>query len=1057
MHSKVIFASIVCMLAASFGGAKPVKGNYAQAPKENESTTSCAPNIEYGYFDIDHNYGDVGETIVCAFYHEQGSNSDFHVIQTPGQPLISTHVLAPVAGPIYVYVPVPSTPGDTVIRFGRNGGSPGAEGKIYIHADGEHAVMSPYSAEDAKKQFFYRYVASRQDKTFLNLREGLPTYPFDDDFIIDLDPTFPIIPDPGKGKNFAGITPTNSSSYSGGIATKPDLEGLGIDLGDWLYQLGTQVDAIEHLNNYVYSDVADVVVSAQVALRGNNAIAMTSNTVLEVNANWIDECNQSHPLIGAGVDFLHFADKMTDSSLYYSLISHDPDHTNDNGACSISLTKAAGKSIKLKDVSMQLTAKNDAIDIKDCFDLNHPYLFRNSSNTLTFVNNPLGNPNVDTITLNNIASITYNVTVYPDRSDRAAAYLIAEGETIPYRYTKQFAQRLDPVPAYYPAEYTAYEDNKIKIQREDYNNFDILNHEYGHYICDELELCTIFKERKPHGIHDDLSLLYDEETARNLAFSEGLASYLAFASQNYYYDKYSNIDMIGDYLFFDRFRGGYCYCEFWSYAPSRSGSNPSPKGETTESATISILAKLMDDVFRSSDNVALGDQAIWDVLLDGGNYETIIDFVNCLIDAYPQKERDIRTLAYLEYIPLDIPTVRNPSDWTIMIYMCADSLAPGLDINEIKSAVGKMNNVNVIIETDYVDECVSSVSSEPHLYRYYLNNNHKFVLKEQLQRTNMGEESTFESFMRWGLTTYPANKTGVIIWNHGRALDGVCVDHFGMEENDEDTLLNSEAFMAFQKTINPSKGKLEFIGYDCCLMQVQDVAEFNSYFFNYMVASEEEEMSKYMWGYDTWLPILFNGGTTEEVLEGIVDSLVGRCEVGTFECWEQTLSVLDLSYMSQHLANVEALASEIANNQQLLSTFLDSLHGLYYYGMWSIGATPESWGVVDCSYLMNQLKINYSRDLEYEYITSTEYESVISKIDSVLSLFPNEDEIIKDDKGTSVRTNRLVKYLRATKRNKNGAYAESYGLSVHVCILNQQTYLKRETHFNNWRSLFVQD
>ena len=84
MHSKVIFASIVCMLAASFGGAKPVKGNYAQAPKENESTTSCAPNIEYGYFDIDHNYGDVGETIVCAFYHEQGSNSDFHVIQTPG-------------------------------------------------------------------------------------------------------------------------------------------------------------------------------------------------------------------------------------------------------------------------------------------------------------------------------------------------------------------------------------------------------------------------------------------------------------------------------------------------------------------------------------------------------------------------------------------------------------------------------------------------------------------------------------------------------------------------------------------------------------------------------------------------------------------------------------------------------------------------------------------------------------------------------------------------------------------------------------------------------------
>ena len=96
----------------------------------------------------------------------------------------------------------------------------------------------------------------------------------------------------------------------------------------------------------------------------------------------------------------------------------------------------------------------------------------------------------------------------------------------------------------------------IKIQKEDYNNFDILNHEYGHYICDELELCRTFSQRMPHGIHEDLSLSYGDETAKQLAFSEGLASYLAFASQNYYYNKYSNIDMIGDYLFFDRFRGG---------------------------------------------------------------------------------------------------------------------------------------------------------------------------------------------------------------------------------------------------------------------------------------------------------------------------------------------------------------------------------------------------------------------------------------------------------------------------------------------------------------------
>ena len=40
----------------------------------------------------------------------------------------------------------------------------------------------------------------------------------------------------------------------------------------------------------------------------------------------------------------------------------------------------------------------------------------------------------------------------------------------------------------------------------------------------------------------------------------------------------------------------------------------------------------------------------------------------------------------------------------------------------------------------------------------------------------MGKSKTFQDFLEWGLTEYPAEKTAVIMWNHGGAMQGVCSD-----------------------------------------------------------------------------------------------------------------------------------------------------------------------------------------------------------------------------------------------------------------------------------------
>jgi len=181
----------------------------------------------------------------------------------------------------------------------------------------------------------------------------------------------------------------------------------------------------------------------------------------------------------------------------------------------------------------------------------------------------------------------------------------------------------------------------------------------------------------------------------------------------------------------------------------------------------------------------------------------------------------------------------------------------------------------------------------------------------------MGSQSTLESFINFGYENYEAQKMGLIFWNHGGAMEGVCYDE---KHSSEDTLKNNEVKGALENTLGSNK--LEFIGYDACLMQVQDIAEFNSPYANYMIASQESEAG-YGWDYDTWLDDLYAKRTTSTILKAIVDGFIadnggvngkgGYDEDGTYYPANQTLSYLDLSYMSSYKTAWENMASQLSS------------------------------------------------------------------------------------------------------------------------------------------------
>lgn len=77
------------------------------------------------------------------------------------------------------------------------------------------------------------------------------------------------------------------------------------------------------------------------------------------------------------------------------------------------------------------------------------------------------------------------------------------------------------------------------------------------------------------------------------------------------------------------------------------------------------------------------------------------------------------------------------------------------------------------------------------------------VQDEELNNANMGSTKTFQDFLEWGLTKYPAKKTGVIMWNHGGAMQGVCSD----ENYAGDTLLCSEVTEALKRAFKNTNQK----------------------------------------------------------------------------------------------------------------------------------------------------------------------------------------------------------------------------------------------------------
>ncbi|MBR0522313.1 MAG: hypothetical protein IJJ75_03890 [Firmicutes bacterium] len=147
--------------------------------------------------------------------------------------------------------------------------------------------------------------------------------------------------------------------------------------------------------------------------------------------------------------------------------------------------------------------------------------------------------------------------------------------------------------------------------------------------------------------------------------------------------------------------------------------------------------------------------------------------------------------------------------------------------------------------------------------------------EEQRQHGRRRDSGEFLEFAR---DNYPAEKTGLIFWNHGGgSVTGAAFD----ELYNYDSLSLYEMYAACGSIFgtDPENPPLEMVGFDTCLMATIDVAYTFSDIARYLVASEESEPGN-GWFYTQWVQALANDTSMDgaELGREICDAFAYGCQ-----------------------------------------------------------------------------------------------------------------------------------------------------------------------------------
>jgi gamma-glutamylcyclotransferase (GGCT)/AIG2-like uncharacterized protein YtfP len=169
----------------------------------------------------------------------------------------------------------------------------------------------------------------------------------------------------------------------------------------------------------------------------------------------------------------------------------------------------------------------------------------------------------------------------------------------------------------------------------------------------------------------------------------------------------------------------------------------------------------------------------------------------------------------------------------------------------------------------------------------------------------MGESQTFADFLNYCIKNYPAQKMGVVMWNHGSgALAGACFDeNYGM-----DGLSLTEMDEALANVRKNMTDQFDFIGFDACLMADYETSLMLSAYTDYLVASQELEPSG-GWNYASFASL-----PNDDFYTTLLEDYAEKCELNDKNTY--TLSCIDLRDFDEVENAFEEFSQNLTNLAQ---------------------------------------------------------------------------------------------------------------------------------------------
>lgn len=300
---------------------------------------------------------------------------------------------------------------------------------------------------------------------------------------------------------------------------------------------------------------------------------------------------------------------------------------------------------------------------------------------------------------------------------------------------------------------------------------------------------------------------------------------------------------------------------------------------------------------------------------------------------------------------------------TVMVYMVGSDLesqngAASVDIVEMMESGVDTTKNKVLIYTGGTKEwLISDIPVDKNCI--YLLEGEEFELVKDYSSLNMGDSQTLAEFVRYGVSNYQSDEYGLILWNHGA---GPLVG-YGIDELHGDLLEMSELKSALSSAGFGNSKKLEFLGFDACLMGSIETAWEVKDYANYLIASQETEPGC-GWDY-SFLKQLNHYDSGKDIGKCIVDSYFVACEKIARENpameSDLTLSCMDLSRIGKVENSLNNLFSKVDSN--ILTGYFPEA-SQYRNNVKSFGkyASSFEYDLIDISHLVSLLSDDYSTE-----------------------------------------------------------------------------------------------